>query len=706
MNLELHGLLWGVLCLPVALGFAWWSYRHSLPRPRGMAAWALPLLRSASLTLLLFLLLEPVLTREHTRLVPPTFAVLLDDSASLPFLGGRRHHSDWAVPLTEALDGVRVRFYTFGDSLRELELDQLDTLACAETVTDLDGALRILEREQVSGHLGGVLLVSDGNPTRGALPVQRVAGMNARLWTAGTGRLDAPRDLQLAELELNREVRSGLVQPVRIGVEANGLSGRDAQVNLLVDGVVQAGQTVVLGPDGSRSDLRLEWTPRSPGPHAVEVRVRLLEGGDDEATLSNNSRVAHVTVRERGRRLTLLAAGPSPDLALLRRALEPGPDLELEVLFPDARGMRASTVDSALVRADLLVLVDWPRVTSAPGLSERLRVTLDRVPTFVLDRGQIDAARLGNGLPLDLRAARALDPPPGQAEPQLVHPVLGDLDRLDALSAIWKAMPPVQPSRVGLRARPGARVLLSIGGNPVLALQDQAGQRSAVLAAVDVWRWDIGSQLSLGPNTRARDLLVSLMRWLASEGEGGNFRIAPVEDVVSAGTALRFQATLRSEDGRPRDRARVELELRDPSGQRRNLLLENRGDGTYTASAPGTTEGVIHWSARASEGDLPVLADSGLVSVEAWNPERRALRRNVDLLAQMALAGDGSNFDLDDPAQRAALARGQGLESLDRAPLQVTSHQRLALRERVALLLLLLALLCGEWFWRKWQGML
>lgn len=693
---------WPLLLWPLALYYTIWSLRGTRPTPPRRLARGLGLLRLALWSALLLLLCGPRLRWSQVEHRPAELAVLLDNSASLAFLEGRRDHRDWLPDLGRALDGVRVRVFAYDGGLRELKEDQAPLLPGDGVETDLDGALQGVETALQGRHWTGLLLVGDGNPTRGAWPLERARQLGPRIWTAGTGRRTPRTDLVLRSLEVNSRARLGREQPVQVVLEAEGLGGRDAELVLREEGRERVRQQIVL-PESGRLQVELGWTPERTGSRLVQVEA--LVPGTAEASTENNRRTAQVRVEESRLPVLLLAGSPSQDLAFLRTALEAREDVELSFAMPGRPGAERAAIQRALSETRLLVLAQWPPAGASDELNRQLAVRARQVPVLWLDGPGCGLETLQPGL---ARALGAPSPGPSEGVRALqVHPLLGPEERLDELQALLSEMPPLQATRRATGTN-GARVLLEgkESGRPLLLVEEQAGLRRVWLPLTGLWRWGVGSQLSLGENTRARELADRLVDWLLAAPGQGLLHVRPDRESLPAGAPLAFDARLREESGEPRDAAVVELELQGPDSLTRRLVLEPRGMGVYVGGLPALPAGAWSWRATARQGDRPQVADSGRVLVEDRSPETLDAARNQRLLTELAQAGGGSALDLDNPADRARLADGSALDSLERRPLLQRTGRQWELLGRGWVLAGLLLLIAAEWIWRRLNGLL
>lgn len=697
---------WPLLLWPLAMAWAWWSQRDSQPKPPGHVGQALLALRLLVWTLLLVLLCGPRLVWNEVQRQPATLAVLLDNSASMRHLEGRLDHGDWLPALIKALPEVRVRRFAYDGTLRELKEKEGDALPGDGVETDLDAALAGVERAMTGEHWAGLLVVGDGNVTRGAWPLERAASLPARIWTAGTGRQDPAVDAMVRQVEVNRRVRKGQAQPVEVELECRGLAGGKARLRLLEEGVECASVELVLGEDGSRRRVPLMWTAQRAGPRLLEAVLKVEAG--QEHTLENNRRSVQVFVEEGRTPVLLLAGRPSEDLAFLRQVLEAREDVDLLFAMPERPGADLAGLRQAVESAELLVLAHWPLTGRGnPQLQALVANRAGRVPTLVLDGPGVDLGLLHKDL---ARSAGPWQPGTGGAvRLPALDPLLGPEESLGELRALYDEMPPLRATRPGVAKQglpPGSRVLLeSAEGRPLVLLQERAGHRQGWLLLQDLWRWGVGSQLSLGHNRRAIELADRLTGWLLATPGRGLLEVRPDRESLPAGAPLAFDARLREEDGRPREGALVHVWLRSDSLVE-ELDLEGLGGGAYRGSLSALASGAWTWRAEARQGDRAPVADSGRVLVEQRSPESLDASRHPRLLKELAGVGGGRALDLDQEADRRRLADASALDSLETRPLLRRVARQRELAAEGWILACLILLLAGEWIWRRLHGLL
>jgi hypothetical protein len=700
--------IWPLLLLPVALFFSWFIYKKNTPRPVNTIFIVLNALRSMVWILLLVLLSRPVISWIERSEQLPQLAILIDESASIPFTGAQTDHRSWVGEMLAEMGGVKGRVFAFSDSLREIEIADLDSLKYQKNISDPESILKELENLTSEDNLAAVLFVSDGNITRGRLPIQRVSKMRSRLWVAASGRVTEQPDLVLRGMRANEKAYINLRQPLEVEYSATQLDSRSAELVLLVDGELSERAELELGPDGSLQSTEMSWLPKSAGNHLLELEIRPLDQ-PDEFNRDNNRRSLQVFVHEGSQQLTLIAGGLSADLAFLRRNFESLEDVKVRTIFPDLNNETASDADfgRAIKNADMLVLYGWPVSKTEPAILAKVNKRLQGIPLLLIDAvgAKPDLLDLSLVSQCGVQLSRAAK---NQLDVLALHPVFGASERLADLQKIWDKLPPVGILRPDLRLPGSARALLAEQDTnlPVFALSEQAGLRRGLICLEGFWRWETGSQLSMGDNFYSPELFASLIRWLSTPIDKRLLKVEPEEDIVPIGRTLIFNANLTSEDGNPRDQADLELELMDSAGLLGILPMKSLGYGNYQAGYSAAKAGMLRWCVKAKQGDMAVLADSGRIVVDNFNPEHMESIRNQDLLQQIALAGDGSFFDLDDPVSLNHLRSGALEDELSSQIKYSQIKREFEIWASGWLLALIILLLSVEWLVRRLRGLL
>jgi Mg-chelatase subunit ChlD len=298
--LELGFSLWPVLLGAVLIVLA---AELLIAFRQGLAIYPI-MVRGAALAVLALALFNPRIFRSTTAL-DVIFGVDLSRSVG-------HEARETAQELLEAVrrhrsSAVRTGLLAFGRA-PEWEFLPREQLPAGEfgarldrDETDIQAALQAAVAQIGEGRQGKVLLVSDGNETRGeiarVLPLLRA--QDVQVWTVPVSLARGRNEVYLSDLAVPRLVDSAEGFEIRGAIES--LRETPARVRLLRNGVLQTEREMVLNPGVNRIAFRDSLTER--GNHSYEL---LIEAADD--TLAENNLLQGVVAVKGPPRVLLLSA--------------------------------------------------------------------------------------------------------------------------------------------------------------------------------------------------------------------------------------------------------------------------------------------------------------------------------------------------------------------------------------------------------------
>jgi len=732
----------------LALGLALWSYRRE--RRRGVLA-LLCLTRTLALAGLLGLLLQPAVQLQSVTRLPNHVAVLVDSSASMGITepsGGRR------LDLAEAmikrssatLDQWRKRrivdLYRFGASLRGM-----DPAKAARTpldpVTQIMAALTELKKRTPRKDLAGVVLVSDGadngrlaGGTLTAAARTFFSELGAPVHTALAGG-GAIKDLAVAELHVDHFAFVRNAVRVEADLLALGVDQPTVTVTLQAAGAVVAQTTVALRPGKTRYRARLEFVPQRVGKFVYTVSLPQLDG---EALTSNNQRSFVLKVIRDRIRVLQLCGRPSWDERFMRRLLKRDPNVDLISFFILRTPGDLTSVDSRelslipfptdelfsqeLGSFDLVVLQNFNYGPEGIGsYLPQIRAYVDNGGALAMvggDRsftsGSYHGTVLAPVLPVRLLRPRA-DPrrlisverfKPRVTRQGRDHPILQLAPSREESATLLAGLPPLEGVNLVAGAAPGATVLLTHpslrarGGKPmpVLATTEAGKGRTLALTTDTSWHWAFLSAGRGGTRQAYDRFWRNAIRWLIRDPELKYLRVIAQTDRVPVGATIKAVVRAYKPDYSPAVGVEVDHEVinlgggaggsagRGKTDDRGELTLEfmPRATGAYRLRAQATLAG------RKTAEDAVVL-------VEPAGPELRQPAARPGLLTAIAAASGGRYLG---PTRQLPAE----LKLLDPRVLQVNWRKDINLWSSWWALLLVVALLGGDWALRRKFGYL
>lgn len=254
--------------------------------------------------------------------------------------------------------------------------------------TRLGEAVRKLVDEDAGKTLAGIVVVSDGALNAGVDPATANAAAKAqkvRLVTIGVGSTKKQSNLKLAGLQAPTDVHVGDPYEITAFIQAQGLAGRSAEVELLVSAageetsppqLVEKREVSIL-EDGIPVDVKFSQNPSVAAKLKYTVRAkptaRIREADD-----TDNEESATITVVDKKTRVLMAAGGPTRDYQFVRNMLyrhnAVKHDVWLQSVLPETAAKVSQESENLLVNfpenaADLfqydVILafdVDWRKV--------------------------------------------------------------------------------------------------------------------------------------------------------------------------------------------------------------------------------------------------------------------------------------------------------------------------------------------------------
>lgn len=701
---------------------------------------ALLVARLAVIALLAVFLSGPVWVAETAEPGSRSVAVLVDESESMSladclpatpadgtptgriprleavraFLSG----NGWASRLPGS---PRVSYWGFSDRLRYLGDEGIEGASPSGGATALGDAIQSVLSE-ANGSLAAVFLFTDGRANRGADAVAAadVAGeRGVRVYAFGVGDPAGSRDIEAVSLEVNDVVLRDDTARVSVKVRSRRFDGRAARVVLSEEGLDVAERELALA-DGRVQEARFFHKMTETGRRVLAARVEPLEG---EISLANNEVSRAVEVIDAKIKVLLVDGYPRWEFQYLRNAMKRDPVVAVSVLQEDAdalffpegtlpvRALPETLKD--LSAYDVVVLGDVSAgYATTPFCESLVRFVQDRAGGVVFLAGarnrspqvfrDTPAEKL---LPIHLHDAaeerEAFEGSPGGSREFLWRrgregSVL-DVARIDdAEEGIWERLPGFFWHFPVKRVKPLASVILEgvpPDGDPfpMLVLQYAGSGRAAFLATDESWRWRAGMD-----DTRFYRFWGALLRDVSRNrfyGKDKRYRLETGgRREYAVGESIPLRATVLDETGEPV--AWESVEVLCPRGEREPDRVRLERDpatpggftGTYTPGEAGT---------YAFSLVVDGISQADAVC-EVSAPRRELAQPDLDeeRLQQVAFAGQGTYYRLDDPAARSPqVPAGRTFA--------VVGRRETALWNTLPAYLLVVGLLAFEWTVRR-----
>ena len=638
----------------VALALAWFLYRRVLSVRHGKILLALRM--AAAGTLVLFLA-RPVVSWERTRLSEGRIIVLVDTSRSMsirdaaggsPRIEAARETLGSLLPRLE--DMAPVEISAFDAAPRRVSADGLPSLSATGEGTDLAAALRAAL--ETPGKKAAVIVLSDGQET-GKNPAAEVAAAGGvPVHTVALGSPESSeefRDGAIAHIEVDRTALVNTRIAVRADVRTQGYGPMPAAIEIRRGDQVVTRKELTL-PAG-RSEALLAFTPGEPGVSEYEVRLVALP---EEKVLENNSQWFVLEVTADRVRVLYYEGTPRWEYRYAKKALSKDANLLFSGLLRtnadrvyqqgSAEMTRLPETADALAKIQVVILGDIGRDDLTADQAAMLRKYVeDGGGLFVAGGRRLFGPDGLRGSALDAVLPLALS----DATREMTGTLAVEVAREGASHPALLGLPaflPVDSVFTTAGARPGAMVLATAGGEPLITVQRYGSGRVLLLATDTDWKWCTSGKSKGGEELFER-MWGQAVRWLAhrenaADGAGEAAHITTDRRVYAPGETVRISV---------RGMETVKAVVETPGGAVADVPLAT-GDGTFLPQNAGP-----HF---ATCGDLRTA-----FFVQRNAREMEKVTANTDLLQRLAAQTNGSAFTQETATNLpAAIARSTGAD--------------------------------------------
>lgn len=698
-------------------------------------------LRVALVALLAFCLFRPSLVLKAAVPQQNFLGILLDDSRSMTIADrDGQPRTKFVVdqfgqptsPLLEALSKKFVlRFFRFSNAVDRMK--EPKDLQYAGSATRLGPALERARDELAGLPLAGLVMVTDGADTSDAALDESLASLKARsvpVFPVGVGRESFDRDIQITRVETPRSTLKGTTLAVDVVISHTGFAGAKVPLNVEDEGRLVSSQEVTLPSSGDSTTVRVTFTANDAGPRLFRFQV---PAQTDEQVTQNNTRDALVEVFDRREKILYMEGEPRFEAKFIRRAVEDDPNLQVVILQRTAEDkylrLDVGSPDELVggfpkTREELFSYraVILGSVEAASFSPDQLRMLAD----FVSKRGggllMLGGRRafaeggwagtpVAEVLPVDMEAPvrgaasyfSQLTVKPTRAGSSFPVTQLPPADPKTAKagSSRWDDLPQLSAVNAIRAVKPGATVLLTGTDDArqeqiVLAYQRYGRGKALALPVQDSWIWKMDATIAVEDTTHAT-FWRRLIRWLV-DGVPDPVAITTSER-VEPGEPMKLTAEIVDPAFVEVNDARVTAQVTTPSGKVVDVPLEwsvtRDGDyrGQFVPDEPGLYQ--IRANATRTQGDLGtslVHARASAGDAEYFDAAMRA-----SLLQRVAEETGGRYFTADTAS---ALP-----EAINYSGRGVTVVEERDLWDMPILLLGMLALLGGEWGYRRARGL-
>ena len=272
------------------------------------------------------MLLNPVINFSGNKEKKLDWAIFIDNSASI------KYHQMPSIntvqlgieSLVNKLEEKNISYhlYQFSDDIQKVNSPKL----IGDGVTTNIGIIPETIK-QVQNQLAGAVIISDGLITEGKNPIKDFQQFNFPIHTIGIGEGSELVDVTIESINVPTVVLKSEWVDVNITIQSMGNIGDRFSVSLYNNSELQGSKHIRLMGMESKKEVNFRFRPKEIGKQQYEVRISSVE---DEINIQNNRQEFNLLVLKDQYRVALLTGSPNKNTSVLKQKLKNNPRIELD----------------------------------------------------------------------------------------------------------------------------------------------------------------------------------------------------------------------------------------------------------------------------------------------------------------------------------------------------------------------------------------
>ncbi len=687
--------IWFILfCLAAGAGYAFLLYGqgHNIlfDKNQKLWTWIIAGIRFFFVSIIAFLLLNPLLKYISSKVEKPILVLAIDNSESIINSSDsaiyRKKLTDFFENFqTQIGDEIKVQPYLFGDKPEVKDRPDFNAKQ-----TDISSLFAEVNNVYSGSNVGGMVLISDGIYNKGTNPVYASKNTRFPVFTVGLGDTVTKKDLKISNIRTNSIAYLNNTFPAIIDVQADKCAGQTSILTVL-NGENKVFESRINA--SSMSDFKSVTVDLEASKLGVIHYSAILTNLKDEVTWFNNRRDFFIEVIDARQKVLIAARSPHPDISAIRQAIESNKNYQVEV---DMTGN--PSLDKAK-EFDLVILHQLPVGNNNLPLIEGLKAK--KIPLlFVLGR-QINLS-LFNSLKVGLTFNQT-----GGGYNQTTGIINQDFNLFETTDALKSNVPYFPPFSVAFgnfsfKDKTQIMVYQQIGSvktdQPLIYFNDNDNNRYGFFTGEGFWRWRLIDFDRNNNHEVSNDLICKSIQYLVARNDKRKFRVYAVENTFYENEPVQFNAEYYNQSYELVNKPEVKLTLTNEKGKNYTYNF-SRTTNAYKLDAGIMAPGTYNYLARVINGGNSEIA-KGLLIVKPLQLEHIETKANHDLLKQLSSSTGGKFVPFTELDKLAELIKKHGTVK----PVMYEQKDYRDLIHQKWVFFLILFLISAEWFIRKRNG--
>ncbi|MDB5228676.1 MAG: hypothetical protein JWN78_2869 [Bacteroidota bacterium] len=648
-------------------------------------------MRFLSTTLIAFLLLSLLIKSKKTEEEKPVILLLQDNSSSLNVSFGNFSKVKYAEQLQSLQDKLKDKFqvisYNFGDVLSEFKKPDY-----SEKETDISGAIDELFTRHASQNIGAIILSSDGIFNKGNSPLYNKNALSIPFYTIALGDTSIKKDALIKSVRYPEIVYLGDQFNINVQIEANHLQGQTTVLDIISpEGKSILNKVITITDDRFAFQADAVGDASKPGILQYTVRLKTVTG---ETITENNVDVAYIEVIDGRQKVLMLYDAPHPDVKAFKNAIEENKNYQFDEA--DIKTFNGNYKD-----ADLIILDGLPSIGATAQLSVIGEVVNSNIPILWILSSNTNIAQFNTLQKILQITGTSLN---GNDVYPVYQSSFSKFTLNETTLKLIQTLPPLLAPYGKYQLATTADIFYKqqIGSvptnDPLILFNEVNGKKIGMICGEGIWRWRLNEFMQTKNFNATDEIINKCVQYLTVKADKRRFRVHSPKNVYNANESIRLDAELYNESYELVNDVDANCVVKGDNGKEYSFTFDktinaytlNAGIlpvGKYTANAKANYKGKLN-TASCNFAVRPVI-------IETLNTQA-----NHQLLNILANQSGGKMYT---PANMEEIANDIEKNNKVKTILYDTFNTR-PLIDIKWLFFLILILLSGEWFIRKFNG--
>ncbi|NUM32643.1 MAG: VWA domain-containing protein [Bacteroidetes bacterium] len=651
--------------------------------------WILSILRFFAVTIIAFLLLNPLLKFIKNEVQKPFLILGIDNSNSILNTKDSTFYRQKITEIFNTIEqksgnNVKVEKYLFG---KNIQINKKPDFV--DKQTDISSFFDEILNVYSSNSSGGIILLTDGIYNKGNNPVYSVKNLKFPVFAIGLGDTSTRKDLKITNIRTNSIAYLNNSFPAQIDIKADKCTSQAYNIKVFNDEKLIHQNSVTPATNSDFYTLTLNIDAQKPGIMHLSVIVSNLNG---EITYTNNRKDFFIDVIDARQKILISAKSPHPDLAALKQAFESNKNYQTEIDF------NGNFTPEKLNKFDLVVLHQMP--SNGRDLKTIEMINNSKIPMlFVLGR-QTNLNlfnTLKSGLTFNIT---------GNGYNQSTAIINSDFNLFEFSESVKSTVPYFPPLAVGfgnfiINDKSKIMLFQQIGSvkteQPLICFNDNNNTRNGFITGEGLWRWRLIDFEKNQNHNVTNDLISKIVQYMTAVNDKRKLRVYTSQNTFNEDENILFNAEYYNQSYELVNKPDISLTITNPKGKNYTYNF-SRTENAYKLDAGTYLPGRYNYIARVA-GDNTNSA-KGSFLVKPLQVEYTETKANHEMLKNIANNTSGKFLKLEQIDELLKnISKNSSFKSV------IFSKKEFSdLINRKWVFFLILSLLSLEWFLRKRSG--